>query len=98
MGRNNELHEMWEKQADELSNFTDLLRPRQDWHEPDEQGIEATVHGDHLDNAFGDSLNFGEFVIELSNPDSDACPVIINLADLLAHYCYMSDKHYKNKI
>lgn len=101
--RTAELHMMWGKQAAEFIDFADAMEPRQDWHEPDEQGIEAVVHGSRLDNACGDSLKSGEFVIELKpsvypstgirgvlNNNMQLPPsATINLADLLAHYQYL---------
>lgn len=43
---------------------------REDMHEPDENGVKAWIVGNHLDNAFGDSVtidaitgNFQEFVV-----------------------------------
>ena len=86
--RTAELHEMWNKEADGFIAFADVMKPRQDWHEPDEQGIEAIVHGSRLDNACGDSLKSGELVIGLSASNSME-HVTINLADLLAHYQHL---------
>ena len=91
--RTSELHEMWDKQADEFIDFADAMNPREDWHEPDEQGIEAIVHGSRLDNACGDSLKSGELVIELRasmhSPNYMKASATINLADLLAHYQHL---------
>ena len=91
--RTSELHEMWNKQADEFIAFADAMNPREDWHEPDEQGIEAIVHGSRLDNACGNSLKSGEFVIELRasmhSPNYMQASPMINLADLLAHYQHL---------
>ena len=91
--RTAELHEMWTKQADQFITFADAMSPREDWHEPDEQGIEAIVHGSRLDNACGDSLKSGELVIELRasmhSPNYMQASPMINLADLLAHYQYL---------
>ena len=46
---------------------------REDMHEPDEQGVKAKVIGDHLDNAFLDSIRidaiidgYQEFVVILN--------------------------------
>jgi hypothetical protein len=41
--------------ARNLTGFAGRIRPRPDWHEPDEQGITAKVDGKTFDNAFGDS-------------------------------------------
>jgi len=38
-------------------------------HEPDECGISATVEGNHLDNAFGDRGECGEFVVHITKED-----------------------------
>ena len=69
------------------------MNPREDWHEPDEQGIEATVHGGRLDNACGDSFQSGELVVELKasmfSSNYMKTSATINLADLLAHYQYL---------
>ena len=35
---------------------------REDMHEPDEQGVKAKVIGDHLDNAFGDSIRIDAII------------------------------------
>lgn len=61
---------------------------RADWHEPDNQGVEAIVYGDVLDNAMGsgwvpdDRTLSGEMnVILLVNGKREA---VVNLANLLA--------------
>jgi hypothetical protein len=38
---------------EELRAFAGRWGLRKDWHEPDEQGVEARVIGTELDNAFG---------------------------------------------
>ena len=62
------------------------LRP--DWHEPDEQGINAYVYGDDLDNAFG-----AGYVSEVEGYDGELNVVftkngeriaVVNLANVLA--------------
>ena len=40
----------------ELLRFAHEAKVRPDWHEPDEQGVEASVVGDHLDNAMGNTI------------------------------------------
>ena len=35
----------------ELKALAKKLEVRKDWHEPDEQGLEARVYGEHFDNA-----------------------------------------------
>ena len=65
-----------------LQEITDGCR--EDLHEPDEQGISATVVGDHLDNAMGDAAfphNCGEFVVTLRRGDREER---FNLATLIA--------------
>lgn len=37
----------------QLVDFANEHGLREDWHEPDEQGIDARIIGTHLDNAFG---------------------------------------------
>lgn len=65
---------------------------RPDMHEPDEQGIKCRVIGDHLDNAFGNSVitehivgGFQEFVVVLERlKDGKIVTDRFNLADLIA--------------
>jgi hypothetical protein len=74
------------KILDGLRKFTKDCR--EDMHEPDEQGISATVVGDHLDNACGDFIStkvinrYQEFVVVLKNDKKKQFTV--NLADLIA--------------
>lgn len=42
-----------------LEEFRQAYGIRNDWHEPDEQGITAYVLGDHLDNAMGATVEHG---------------------------------------
>jgi len=77
----------------ELEQFRAGYRLRRDWHEPDEQGINAYVIGNHLDNAMGPTVErgFGElnvvFGVEFE-PDTTGrtfTPVaVVNLATLLS--------------
>lgn len=76
-----------------LVAFADAHRLRPDWHEPDEAGVMAWLHGDHLDNAYGDEPSPlvvgkrrypGEYVVEVTGPHGR---VSVNLANLLADYC-----------
>lgn len=82
----------------DLHRFHVEHRLRTDWHEPDEQGISATVVGSRLDNAFGaDGMRPAHpdpevtastelrVVISLDAAgDGDGRPVaVINLATLL---------------
>ena len=39
--------------AKELNELAKELRVRPDWHEPDEQEVNARIIGSHLDNAMG---------------------------------------------
>lgn len=80
---------------DQLLEVTRTLAVRSDWHEPDEQGVTAVVHGTELDNAGFWGFEFAihaqdepryapsqELWIELRH---DSKPVAeVNLADLLA--------------
>jgi hypothetical protein len=68
-----------------LSDYTKGARI--DFHEPDEQGFSAVVHGDHLDNAMGDDpkTNCGEMTIELRRETDAGFRVeFFNLATLIA--------------
>ncbi len=80
---------------DTLIEITKDCRP--DMHEPDEQDIAVVVHGDHLDNACGESVDpdsdHQEFVIEIRhelewNKDGSECTkynsAFFNLASLIA--------------
>ena len=72
-----------------LVAFADAHRLRHDWHEPDEQSVEAKVRGCYLDNAMGDlpwkgQTVTGEYIVEVTGPHGR---VSINLANLLADYC-----------
>lgn len=69
-----------------LLAFTNASGPRIDWHEPDEQDIEAEVTGDHLDNANGDDPDSSEYVVTLVNGSGDK--IYVNLATLLAIATY----------
>ena len=76
-----------------MNNFTDRLLKvtencREDMHEPDEQGIEATVTGYRLDNAMGEFIcveavkgGYQEFVVTLFSHRKDES---FNLASLIA--------------
>ena len=67
-----------------LQSFTKECRP--DMHEPDEQGISATVVGRTLDNACGADVRSGELVVILTKEGDDGKTEIlpINLATLIA--------------
>lgn len=65
------------------------LGVRPDWHEPDEQEVNARVVGDHLDNAMGSTVtdNVGEYNVVLTRLDDEGEPqdvAVVNLATLLA--------------
>lgn len=74
--------------AEDLAAFAETYKLREDWHEPDEQGVTARVVGSKLDNAFGATTSRqnhdggGELNVILSMHGIDAA--VINLADLLA--------------
>jgi hypothetical protein len=60
---------------------------RHDMHDPINQGIKASVIGDHLDNAMGNHIMTEpnarqEFLVILRNEDNDE--LHLNLADLIA--------------
>jgi hypothetical protein len=81
-------HLTQQKELDELVQFTKDCR--EDMHEPDEQGIDAHIVGNHLDNAFGSSIvpdlmnkDCQEFVVILENENTDK-QMKINLANLIA--------------
>ena len=65
-----------------LIEFKSKFGLRGDWHEPDEQEIDARVTGLHLDNAFGDSGHCDELVVVLYHKGQEELKV--NLATLLA--------------
>jgi len=69
-----------------LIKFKKRFGLRDDWHELDEQGIQAKVVGNHLDNAFGDAIDHGEFVVVLYKDGESPFKneLTINLATLLA--------------
>jgi hypothetical protein len=77
-----QLVDMQDETYRDLLKFTNVSQPRKDWHEPDEQDIEANVTGDHLDNAMGDDPDSSEYVVTLVNGSGDTLSV--NLATLLA--------------
>ena len=75
-----------DKEAAKIAEFAKTHCVRKDWHEPDEQNVEALVVGCHLDNAFGDHIHspredIQEYVVVLNGPHGRAT---INLATLLA--------------
>lgn len=76
---------MMRRELRRLVDFTREARP--DFHEPDEQGFSAVIHGDHLDNAMGDDpkTNCGEMVVELRREGKLGFDVqFFNLATLIA--------------
>jgi hypothetical protein len=81
-------HQKMREELDELVRFTHGCR--EDMHEPDEQGIDAHIVGNHLDNAFGNGVvkemmdeGCQEFVVILENENTDK-QMKINLANLIA--------------
>lgn len=71
------------KDLDRLLNITENCRD--DMHEPDEQGVTASVIGDHLDNAYGTQITvengFQEYIVILKR---DGKQELFNLANLIA--------------
>lgn len=67
-----------------LQEATKHCRP--DMHEPDEQGINAIVRGNHLDNAMGDNPehNINELTVGIVHEDDTTNPEWFNLATLIA--------------
>ncbi len=59
---------------------------RHDMHEPDNNGVSATVDGDHLDNAMGNNGACGEMFVEITREYDDVNVLIenFNLATLIA--------------
>lgn len=71
---------------DELIQLQNRLGVRHDWHEPDNNEVNAYVLGYHLDNAMGSrGAQHGELVVHITQ---DRKPVAaVNLATLLAFAC-----------
>ena len=70
-----------------LRDFAARHNLRDDWHEPDEQSVEASVTGHYLDNAMGDDPESGEELVvtlSVSKEGKETEEVHINLATLLA--------------
>ena len=65
-----------------LRDFAEKNQMRDDWHEPDEQGVTARVTGIRLDNAHGIIPDCEEMVIVLYKNGEEA--VRVNLATVLA--------------
>ena len=63
-----------------LKSITKDCRP--DMHEPDEQSVSAYVHGEYLDNAFGNDASSGEFVVGIENENGHV--EFFNLATMIA--------------
>lgn len=60
---------------------------RQDMHEPDNNGVSATISGQHLDNAMGDDGECGEMfvtIIKEQDHPADWINENFNLATLIA--------------
>lgn len=66
----------------ELNTFAAKYRLRNDWHEPDEQGVTAEVVGGKLDNAGGLPLE-KTVILKVHNEEK----LRVNLATLLALAC-----------
>lgn len=70
---------------DNLRAFREAAGLRPDWHEPDEQDVDARIIGNHLDNAMGSQNspdNVGEYNVVLTKHGVDIA--VVNLATLLA--------------
>ncbi len=83
-----------------LVKFADKHHLRLDWHEPDEQAIDARFTGWNLDNAMGnDPLhNCGEMTVIVRHLDANGNEddrLEINLATLLA---LATEPHRENKV
>lgn len=70
----------------ELAAFAHARALRPDWHEPDEQKVNAFVQGAHLDNAMGScadtSATCGELNVVITYDEKPVA--VVNLAHLLA--------------
>ena len=76
------------RSVEELKSFMNDYSVPDDWHEPDNSGIDARIIGSHLDNAMGDTMtleheSFGEYNVVFTFEGDDVA--VINLATLL-HY------------
>ena len=79
-------HRTLERMKRDLQEFQLKYNLRNDWHEPDEQGISAKVVGHWLDNAFGEAGRISdEFIVILYEDKKEVGR--INLATLLAVAC-----------
>ncbi len=73
------------KMRDKIIKFAEDTKVRDNWHEPDEQEVEAFITGMHLDNAMGVQFSAaGELTVHVTKRKS--LSVDFNLADLLADY------------
>jgi hypothetical protein len=92
----------------DLRLFAEQFALREDWHEPEEQGVDAEVVGNHLDNAFGvgsERREPSEFVVVLKHEGEGVAKV--NLATLLSwaamvegecpHEHWYDDEDYSGK-
>lgn len=72
-----------------LEQLRQDLGCRPDWHEPDEQDVNAYLQGAHLDNAMGACADperaCGEFNVVITREDKPVA--VVNLAYLLAWAC-----------
>jgi hypothetical protein len=70
--------------VEDLQRVAQVLGVRKDWHEPDEQEVNAYVVGDHLDNAMGSTTkhNHGELNVVITHYGENFA--VINLATLLS--------------
>lgn len=76
---------------EDLAKFATERGLRNDWHEPDEQGIDAYVYGESLDNAMGSGwmpepyMSYeGELNVVLVANTTGEPLAVVNLATLLS--------------
>ena len=72
---------------DQLKELASQLGVRDSWHEPDEQGVDVTVHGNSFDNAgFWPERAWGGHLEKHVVIKQDGQPVAaVNLASLFAY-------------
>ena len=76
--------------VDRLVKLAQQLKVRDDWHEPDEQGITVTVKGNKFDNAgyWGNQVLTKSWSEKYVTIKKDNKPIAeINLATLFAFAC-----------
>lgn len=81
--------DQWIETKADLKKLAELLGVRDDWHEPDEQGVSCELMQDRLDNAFGDESE-AHIILTHTNPSytiDGEVRYAINVANLLAWAC-----------